>query len=109
MTAPLSIAIDGPVASGKTAVGRAVARRLGCRFLDTGTMYRAVTWAAIVRHIDLDDQESLSELASSLDMGLVADDSAEHRLIDNHRCRDHKRDRSDHPKRPAHCLSKYHL
>ena len=40
------IAIDGPVAAGKTVVGRALAQRLGCKYLDTGVMYRAVTWLA---------------------------------------------------------------
>ena len=40
------IAIDGPVAAGKTVVGRELARRLGYRYLDTGVMYRAVTWLA---------------------------------------------------------------
>ena len=74
MPTPGAIAIDGPVASGKTVVGRAVALRLGYRFLDTGAMYRAVTWAAIRRGVDLADCEALASLASSVAMRLEADD-----------------------------------
>lgn len=65
---PLNIAIDGPVASGKTVVGRALARRLGLRFLDTGTMYRAVTLAAVERGLDMGDVEALSDLAEGMDI-----------------------------------------
>jgi cytidylate kinase len=61
---PSTIAIDGPVAAGKTAVGSAVARRLGYRFLDTGSMYRAFTWFILQKGIDPDDDESLRETAS---------------------------------------------
>ncbi len=64
------VAIDGPVASGKSAVGRALARRLGYRFIDTGLMYRAVAWAALCRGIDPEDGERLAELARSLDIEL---------------------------------------
>ena len=67
---PLAIAIDGPVASGKTAVGRLVARRLGLRFLDTGSMYRAVTRVALDRCIDLNDGDALTALAERLDLRL---------------------------------------
>ena len=74
MPTPRAIAVDGPVASGKTVVGAAVAIRLGYRFLDTGTMYRAVTWAAIRRGVDFADCEALTSLASSLAMRLDAGD-----------------------------------
>ena len=67
-----AIAIDGPVASGKTAVGRAVAKRLGYGFLDTGAMYRAVTWAALNQGVDLEDEASLTTLAESLQMRPVS-------------------------------------
>ena len=59
------IAIDGPVAAGKTAVGLALARRLGFRYLDTGIMYRAVAWLALQRGASLDDKEELGALAAS--------------------------------------------
>lgn len=49
------IAIDGPAGSGKSSVSREVARRLGTRYLDTGAMYRALTWAVLQRGADPDD------------------------------------------------------
>ena len=57
------IAIDGPVGSGKTVVGREVARRLGFKFVDTGVMYRAITWLALQRGTPTDDEEALGALA----------------------------------------------
>lgn len=59
----MRIAIDGPVASGKTVVGKLVAEGLGYRFLDTGAMYRAITWLALDRGVDPDDGDRLGELA----------------------------------------------
>ena len=56
------VAIDGPVASGKTAVGRALAQRLGWRLFDTGIMYRAATWQAQRKGVHLDEDESVAEL-----------------------------------------------
>lgn len=63
MPRPSIIAIDGPVAAGKSTVGRLLAQRLGYRFIDTGAMYRALTWRAIRLNVDLDDEEALSQLA----------------------------------------------
>lgn len=59
----IRVAIDGPAASGKSTVGRAAAQRLGLRFLDTGIMYRAVTWLALRRNVDADDAAAVAELA----------------------------------------------
>jgi cytidylate kinase len=63
---PLRIAVDGSAASGKSTVGRRLAERLGYVFLDTGVMYRAVTWAALDRGIDLNDEAALGNLARTL-------------------------------------------
>jgi CMP/dCMP kinase len=60
------IAIDGPAGAGKSTVAHAVAEALGFTYLDSGAMYRAVALAALDRGIDLDDGESLGELAWSL-------------------------------------------
>jgi CMP/dCMP kinase len=60
------ITIDGPAGSGKSSAARALARRLGFRFLDTGAMYRAVTLAALRARIDLHDQGALSRLLDGL-------------------------------------------
>jgi CMP/dCMP kinase len=62
------IAIDGPAGSGKSTVARAVAARLQLDYLDTGAMYRAVTFAAIRRGIDLDDAEAVAHLAQEIDL-----------------------------------------
>lgn len=59
-----AIAIDGPAASGKTVVGRRLARRLDWDFLDTGVMYRALTWLARARGIAPDDAAALGRLAA---------------------------------------------
>ena len=64
MARPRTIAIDGPAASGKTVVGKLLAKKLNCRFLDTGIMYRATTWLALDRGIDVNDEEALGRLAS---------------------------------------------
>jgi len=60
---PTKIAIDGPVACGKSAVGMIVARRLGYRFLDTGMMYRAFTWLVLQRGVDPEDEAGVAKLA----------------------------------------------
>jgi cytidylate kinase len=58
------IAIDGPAGAGKSTVARRLAERLGVRYLDTGAMYRAVTWLALREDIPLEDGERLGELAA---------------------------------------------
>ena len=57
--AVLVITIDGPAASGKSTVARLLAKKLGASFLDTGAMYRAITFAAIQEGVDLKNEESL--------------------------------------------------
>ena len=57
------VAIDGPAGAGKSTVARALAQRLGFRYLDTGAMYRALTWLAMQRGLDLSNEHALSSLA----------------------------------------------
>jgi len=71
MSQPLTIALDGPVASGKTTVGQRLAQRLGYRFVDTGAMYRAITWRALQLGMDLQGGASLGDLAASTRLELV--------------------------------------
>ena len=59
------VAIDGPAGAGKSTVARRLAQRLGFRYLDTGAMYRAVTWLAMQRGLPLGDAEPLGELAAA--------------------------------------------
>ena len=64
------IAIDGPAGAGKSTVGRAVAERLGLGYLDTGAMYRAVTFAALRRGADPADEAEMGSLAESVDLSV---------------------------------------
>jgi cytidylate kinase len=57
------VAIDGPAGAGKSTVARALAQRLGFRYLDTGAMYRALTWLAMKRDVPLDEEGKLAQLA----------------------------------------------
>lgn len=67
---PLVIAIDGPSGSGKSSTARGVAERLGLAFLDTGAMYRAITWLALQEGVDLDDQAAVADLLAHASMDI---------------------------------------
>ena len=67
------IAIDGPAGSGKSTVARRLADRLGLEYLDTGAMYRAVTFAALRRGIDPADTEPVENLARVVEMEVTAE------------------------------------
>lgn len=66
MSIPEIITIDGPAASGKSTLARLLADHLGYLFFDTGVMYRALTWLALQKGISLQDEASLTELATSI-------------------------------------------
>lgn len=72
---PLHIAIDGPVASGKSTVARLLALRLHCFFLDTGALYRAVALTSLRRGIAPDDEAAVSAVVDTLDLQTAPDDS----------------------------------
>jgi cytidylate kinase len=63
MPGPTCIAIDGPAGSGKSTIGEQLARRLGYLYVDTGAMYRAVTWLALQEGVDVHDGPALGALA----------------------------------------------
>jgi len=65
MVPPYIIAIDGPAASGKSTLGLRLAVSLGYLFFDTGVMYRAVTWAALQRGLEIKDEEAVTQLAET--------------------------------------------
>lgn len=67
------IAIDGPLAAGKGTIARAVAARFGLRYLDTGSLYRAVAVAVIEARGDLDNPEDAERAAQSLDLAAIDD------------------------------------
>jgi CMP/dCMP kinase len=79
---PLVVAIDGPSGSGKSSVARGVAERLGLRFVDTGAMYRALTWWALSRGVDLDDTDRVADLARELPLQLGTDPEVPFVLVD---------------------------
>ena len=66
MDTALVVALDGPSGSGKSSTARGVADRLSLAFLDTGAMYRAMTWALIQRGIDVDDPEAVAAAAEGI-------------------------------------------
>lgn len=70
---PLVVAIDGPSGSGKSSTARGVARRLDLAFLDTGAMYRAVTWLVLHEGVDRTDEAAVSLLAREADLDINTD------------------------------------
>ena len=68
---PATIAIDGTAASGKSTIGELLARRLGYLYLDTGAMYRAITWVALERGLDIGDEEAITALANEIEITIT--------------------------------------
>lgn len=69
----LVIAIDGPAGAGKSTVGRAVAARLGLDYLDTGAMYRAVTFAVLRRGLDPSDDAAVAAVCCTIELDISED------------------------------------
>ncbi|MEV6286304.1 (d)CMP kinase [Kribbella sp. NPDC051770] len=76
------IAVDGPSGSGKSSTARGVATRLGLKYLDTGAMYRAVTWSAIEAGLDLTDTAAVADRARAVDLGISTDPQLAHFTAD---------------------------
>ncbi len=81
-TPPSIIAIDGPAASGKSTLGRRLADSLGYLFFDTGVMYRAVTWLALQRGVDVRDEAAVTALAQGISLDLRPASKADGRSSD---------------------------
>ncbi|MEE8576500.1 MAG: (d)CMP kinase [candidate division Zixibacteria bacterium] len=77
------IAIDGPAGSGKSTTARTVAQQLGFQFLDTGAMYRALTWHAICHKIDPGDSEQLTRIAEKMVLRFEARDDINHVFLND--------------------------
>ena len=71
------VAIDGPAGAGKSTVTRRLAHKLDLLYLDTGAMYRAVTWLAMESGIDIDDEEAIASLIVDLDLKLTSPNGAD--------------------------------
>ena len=78
----LIVALDGPGSSGKSSVGAAAASELGYRFCDTGLLYRAVTWLAEDRGVEVDDPVDLSGLVDEVYLSPDADGRLSRVLVD---------------------------
>ncbi len=72
------VAVDGPSGSGKSSAARGTATALGLRYLDTGAMYRAVTWWMLEHEIDLTDQAAVAGLAGRLSVDISTDPAQQH-------------------------------
>ena len=79
---PSIIAIDGPAASGKSTLGLKLANALGYLFFDTGVMYRAVTWLALERGLDLRDEAALTALAEKTQIDVAPASKSDGRACD---------------------------
>src|SRR5690242_15034872 len=76
------IALDGPSGTGKSTVARGLARRLRFRYLDTGAMYRAVTWAVLRDGIDPEDSAAVAALAARTRISVTTDPEDQHVTVD---------------------------
>ncbi|MGG3574961.1 (d)CMP kinase [Bacillus gobiensis] len=83
MEKKLSIAIDGPAAAGKSTVAKIVAMKKSFIYIDTGAMYRAVTYAAIKNQIDLADENQLAELLKRTTIDLVVESGKQKVFVNN--------------------------
>lgn len=64
----ISIAIDGPAAAGKSTVAKVVAKKLSYVYIDTGAMYRAITYAALEQKVDIENEEQLMEVVKNVNI-----------------------------------------
>jgi len=76
------VAIDGPSGTGKSTVSRRLATAIGARYLDTGAMYRAVTWAVLDAGIDPDDSQSVADICAKVTLDSGTDPLAPHISVD---------------------------
>lgn len=82
MASKICIAIDGPAGAGKSSVAKLVAGRLAYIYIDTGAMYRALTWKAIHQQVDLEDGVAIRALLESSTIELAAGAQEQHVLLD---------------------------
>lgn len=75
------VAIDGPAASGKSTVARGIAKRLGFDYLDTGAMYRALTWKVLKEKVDITSEKAIASLARSTSIEFEKDGDVDHKRV----------------------------
>ena len=76
------IAIDGPAGSGKSTVAKIVAEKLRFRYIDTGSMYRAVAWKSLLKNVDLSNEEMVAEIAHNVEIDLVPGEGGQSVFVD---------------------------
>ncbi len=81
---PFAVAVDGPSGSGKSSAARGVATRLGWSYLDTGAMYRAVTWWMLTHGVDVHDPVAVSARVAEPALEVSTDPQDPRVLIDGH-------------------------
>ncbi|WP_071395609.1 (d)CMP kinase [Bacillus tuaregi] len=82
MKEKISIAIDGPAAAGKSTVAKVVAKKLSYVYIDTGAMYRAITYKAILQQTDLEDEKELSRLLADTKIDLIPEKGGQSIYLD---------------------------
>lgn len=75
-THKIAVAVDGPAGAGKSSISKIVAKKLGYLYIDTGAMYRSVTWAILHNHIDVNNQKAVEALLPELDLTMEASDDS---------------------------------
>ena len=75
-THKIAVAVDGPAGAGKSSISKIVAKKLGYLYIDTGAMYRSVTWAVLHNHIDINNQKAVEALLPELDLTMEASDDS---------------------------------
>ena len=75
-THKIAVAVDGPAGAGKSSISKIVAKKLGYLYIDTGAMYRSVTWAVLHNHIDVNNQKAVEALLQELDLTMEASDDS---------------------------------
>ena len=75
-THKIGVAVDGPAGAGKSSISKIVAKKLGYLYIDTGAMYRSVTWAVLHNHIDVNNQKAVEALLPKLDLTMEASDDS---------------------------------
>ena len=75
-THKIAVAVDGPAGAGKSSISKIVAKKLGYLYIDTGAMYRSVTWAVLHNHIDVNNQKAVEALLPELELIMEASDDS---------------------------------
>jgi cytidylate kinase len=76
------VAVDGPSGSGKSTVSRRLAEQLDFRYLDTGAMYRAVTWAVLRAGVDPNDRDAVADVSAAISLEIGTDPGRPHVRVD---------------------------